>query len=132
MSTPEQREANRLAHQRWKEKNPERARENWRRAEQNRDQDHRRERVRRVYRERAEQIRQAKDQPCVDCGVQYPYYVMQFDHRGEEPKRFALGRASARSWAACLAEIAKCDVVCANCHAERTHQRRLSLEQVSE
>lgn len=25
-------------------------------------------------------IRKVKNKPCVDCGIIYPYYVMQFDH----------------------------------------------------
>jgi hypothetical protein len=70
-------------------------------------------------------IRAAKEAPCADCGVRYPYYVMQFDHvRGE--KLFDIGAwktQSARSLRAVRAEMAKCDVVCANCHAERTYQR---------
>lgn len=70
-------------------------------------------------------IRDAKDQPCADCGVQYPYYVMQFDHvRGE--KRFNLGGGWNNSMEAIKEEIAKCDIVCANCHAERTYQRMVS------
>lgn len=32
-------------------------------------------------------VREAKSQPCADCGVRYPPYVMDFDHvRG--PKRW--------------------------------------------
>jgi len=70
-------------------------------------------------------IREAKDRPCADCGVQYPYYVMQFDHvRGE--KKFNLGGGWNNSIEAIQEEIAKCDVVCANCHAERTYQRMIS------
>ena len=70
-------------------------------------------------------IRDAKDRPCADCGVQYPYYVMQFDHvRGE--KKFNLGGGWNNSIEAIQEEIAKCDVVCANCHAERTYQRMVS------
>ena len=64
----------------------------------------------------------AKDRPCADCHVRYPYYVMQFDHRGE--KSFTIGRTNSdTNMQALLAEIAKCDVVCANCHAERTQQK---------
>src|SRR5207245_2408021 len=40
---------------------------------------------RRQYRRRVAFIRAAKNVPCTDCGVKYPYYVMDFDHaRGEK------------------------------------------------
>lgn len=67
----------------------------------------------------------AKARPCTDCGVQYPYYVMHFDHVGDD-KEFNIGDWTKRRWsiAKLRAEMAKCDVVCANCHAERTHQRQ--------
>lgn len=66
-----------------------------------------------------------KDNPCSDCGETYPPYVMQFDHL--DGKRFALSRARNQSWSVetILAEVAKCELVCANCHAERTYQRSL-------
>ena len=78
------------------------------------------------YRERFhETIRSAKAKPCADCNIQYPYYVMQFDHLGN--KEFTIAsRPYSRSFPKLLEEIAKCEVVCANCHAERTHQRRVS------
>ncbi len=57
----------------------------------------------------------------MDCSVQYPPYVMQFDHRDPAAKAFSVGRVITRwSWESILAEVAKCDLVCANCHAERT------------
>lgn len=61
--------------------------------------------------------------PCLDCDRQYPFYVMQFDHiKGE--KLFNLAMMNQRwSWKRVLAEIEKCEIVCANCHAERTYQR---------
>ena len=31
-----------------------------------------------------EYIRQAKNQPCGDCGVSYPWYVMEYHHVGEK------------------------------------------------
>ena len=66
----------------------------------------------------------AKSRPCADCGFRYPPHVMDFDHvRGT--KRWEIGRAKgAVTTAALREEIAKCDVVCANCHRVRTHQRR--------
>lgn len=67
-------------------------------------------------------IREAKNRPCADCNQRYPYYVMQFDHiRGVN--RFGIAQALARAGITkpheLRAEIAKCDVVCANCHALR-------------
>jgi hypothetical protein len=62
----------------------------------------------------------SKSKPCADCGITYPYYVMDFDHR--ENKKFEIGsNAYSTSFAALEAEIAKCDVVCSNCHRERTY-----------
>jgi len=72
-------------------------------------------------------LRQAKNVPCADCGRCYPHYVMDFDHRPGEEKNFNLSVAAGQtrlSWQRIEAEIAKCDVVCANCHRERTYQRR--------
>lgn len=66
-------------------------------------------------------IRSLKSQPCQDCSVQYPYYVMQFDHRIPSLKSFTISNDIDRYSLSCiLEEITKCDVVCANCHAERT------------
>lgn len=66
-----------------------------------------------------------KNRPCVDCGVRYPSYIMDFDHvRGE--KLFALGNIGGKNLATILAEIGKCEVVCANCHRTRTYRRRRS------
>jgi len=77
---------------------------------------------RQVNRDRIHQaIVAAKDRPCADCGIEYPYYVMDFDHRGD--KSFTIGSHRHGSLERVLTEIAKCDIVCANCHMERTHGR---------
>jgi hypothetical protein len=63
--------------------------------------------------------------PCTDCGEQDPV-VLEFDHLRD--KSFAIGPALARrSWPIILAEIEKCEVVCANCHRRRTARRRGAL-----
>ena len=80
----------------------------------------------RAYAERRHMVVEAKKRPCADCGIQYPYYVMDFDHRDEGLKEFALNSVHRVTKRAILREIAKCDVVCANCHRERTHRRRLA------
>src|SRR5262245_31410711 len=72
-------------------------------------------------------LREAKSAPCADCGQTYPPYVMDFDHRPGEIKAFALANAAGQTRISAerlRAEIAKCDVVCANCHRIRTHHRR--------
>lgn len=79
----------------------------------------------RAYAERRRMVVEAKLRPCADCGIQYPYYVMDFDHRDGALKEFALNSVHRITKRSILREIAKCDVVCANCHRERTHQRRL-------
>ena len=68
-------------------------------------------------------LERLKTGPCVDCGVSYPPYVMDFDHRDATNKKFSIAKADDRtsSIEKLLAEIAKCDLVCANCHRERTY-----------
>ena len=68
-----------------------------------------------------------KSKPCLDCGENYAYYVMHCDHRPGEVKMFDVSRAPTVELL--LLELEKCDAICANCHAERTHQRRLQGEQ---
>lgn len=67
-------------------------------------------------------LRELRDVPCVDCGERYQPYQMDFDHRDPSTKSFGVtsGRAMLMSSAKLLAEVAKCDVVCANCHRIRT------------
>lgn len=63
----------------------------------------------------------AKRKPCADCRRTYPWYVMEFDHtRGVKARNINAGMGYYRL----LDELAKCDVVCANCHATRTYKRR--------
>jgi hypothetical protein len=62
--------------------------------------------------------------PCTDCGRLFPPQVLQWDHLPGAPK---LGEISTglrgRSRDDILDEIAKCELVCTNCHAIRTFQR---------
>jgi hypothetical protein len=74
---------------------------------------------------RTEWLRGLKEgKPCTDCGGLFAYQVLQWDHR---PGLDKLGDVSADFWSrsrdAILAEIAKCDLVCTNCHAIRTFER---------
>jgi hypothetical protein len=62
--------------------------------------------------------------PCMDCKIQYPYYVMDFDHRPGEIKIACVGRIEKfKTIDKLTQEITKCDLVCSNCHRIRTHDR---------
>ena len=63
--------------------------------------------------------------PCADCGERDPI-VLEFDHLGD--KLFNIGAVlTYRNWASILAEIEKCEVVCANCHRRRTKKRQKAM-----
>lgn len=96
---------------------------------------------RRLRHSRKQLINSCKNVPCKDCKIKYPYYVMDFDHvRGT--KNFLISQAgygtntngtkrylkssNSVSVENLILEIEKCDVVCSNCHRERTHKRRIS------
>ena len=59
-----------------------------------------------------------REHPCVDCGENDPL-VLEFDHQRDKEFDIALGLRE-KNWDAVLAEIEKCEVVCANCHRRRT------------
>jgi hypothetical protein len=60
-----------------------------------------------------------KNKPCMDCGLKFPACAMDFDHRDRKTKLFSFN--CIRPWKTVLIELAKCDLVCANCHRIRTH-----------
>jgi len=67
-------------------------------------------------------IRKAKSVPCVDCGKQYHWYLMDMDHLRDKfrnisqmPHKFSFRQVEA--------EIEKCEVVCSMCHRVRTWNR---------
>lgn len=67
-------------------------------------------------------IEDAKNVPCADCGIKYASWIMQFDHvRGTKSANVSRLWNTGRK--RILEEISKCEVVCANCHADRTYKR---------
>ena len=69
---------------------------------------------------------------CTDCGYNAHAEALEFDHRPGVEKLFNIGeKIGSYSIEKIWAEIAKCDVVCANCHAVRTVSRR-TLIQIAE
>src|SRR4051794_13975481 len=89
------------------------------------------------YRERRRELRRLKaiefkkwywelkeSLPCTDCGSYFRHPAMTWDHLPGFEKRADVGfltRYSSRN--VVLKEIAKCELVCANCHAVRTFER---------
>ena len=78
-------------------------------------------------RKRAEEFdAKFKSGPCLDCGLRFHPAAMQFDHLKD--KSFNVGdKKVALSLQELEAEISKCEVVCANCHAVRTHNIKQGL-----
>jgi hypothetical protein len=90
----------------WRKRNPEKAKA-----------EYARQRIKNL-----EVYNRLKCKPCTDCGVQHNPWVMQWDHLGD--KKFTISSSGHCVSNRVLEEIKKCDLVCANCHADRTHKRR--------
>jgi hypothetical protein len=67
-------------------------------------------------------VSEAKNKPCEDCGHIFPDFVMDFDHRPNEKKykKVSYLVKVGYSISTLEKEIAKCDIVCANCHRVRS------------
>ena len=65
-----------------------------------------------------------KHSVCSDCKVSYPPHVLDFDHLKD--KSFGISRALhlGTNLDKIKDEIKKCEIVCANCHRERTYERQ--------
>lgn len=60
---------------------------------------------------------------CLDCGYSNPM-ALEFDHVNEDKKYNVSDMVrKGYKWETVLAEIKKCEVVCANCHRIRTNRR---------
>ena len=64
---------------------------------------------------------------CRGCGLAAPVDALEFHHLDAHAKDFAISVDGVpRSWARIEAELAKCVLLCANCHRE-THAGRRSF-----
>lgn len=87
--------------------------------------------VRKYIRSKVAFLKCVREQSCTDCGLEFPWYIMEFDHArgligkyGNRNRRQMSQVAANLSWSRLFKEIDKCDVVCANCHKARTYFRR--------
>ncbi len=88
----------------------------------------------RKWQEQADLLERLRDVPCADCGDRFEACAMDFDHRDPALKRFTVSRMVGRATTAAIVdEVAKCDIVCANCHRLRTWAaRRAGVAQLEE
>lgn len=119
---------------RWRAKNPDYARlrreqnpdyhANWmreRRATHPEFAARQREAHSRISRERREWLNKLKiERGCADCGYKGHPAALDFDHRPGMTKVANIAMLYISKMETLLDEIAKCDLVCANCHRVRT------------
>lgn len=60
--------------------------------------------------------------PCTDCNKRFPYYVIDFDHLKDKTQTISR-LINNGSWIQIKSEVAKCEIVCSNCHRIRTYTR---------
>ena len=77
------------------------------------------------WRHNADLLDRLRSVPCGDCRGVFAQCAMDFDHRDPSTKIRSVTRLINGSTERMLAEAAKCDIVCANCHRLRTFRRRL-------
>jgi hypothetical protein len=77
-------------------------------------------RQKQVNKQRLAEIKESSG--CKDCGESNPI-VLDFDHLKDKKYNISRMIHDGFSWKAIKKEIEKCEVVCANCHRIRTHNR---------
>ncbi|WP_432793703.1 hypothetical protein [Rhodococcus ruber] len=84
-------------------------------------------RMRKRYEARLEFVRSYKlERGCADCGYRGHPAALEFDHLPQFEKKYTISQILAKLSVPhdeLVAEMAKCDVVCANCHRVRTFAR---------
>jgi hypothetical protein len=100
--------------------------------------DHKRHADNRVHRVELQKLRRVglaawmwqikRENSCTDCAGFFHPIAMQWDHI-EDNKEIEISNAVKMGWSTnrILQEVAKCELVCANCHAIRTYNRRIGV-----
>lgn len=83
-----------------------------------------RERYVHMHRDRVAFVDWLKSAPCQDCGGTFPACCMDFDHRRDKVTDVSKMLRSKFTNEEVMLELAKCELVCANCHRIRTRVRK--------
>mgnify|MGYP001617185719 FL=1 len=62
-------------------------------------------------------------QGCIDCGYKEHQAALDFDHINDNKLFNIMCDGLTRPWLTLIAEVVKCEVVCANCHRIRSYRR---------
>lgn len=112
---PGRRELNAQRMREWRAANPDRARASWRAHDQKTRQ----------------LLLDARAGGCIRCPEKHPA-CLDFHHRnGKKDKLGHIGQFRRFGHEQLLAEIAKCDVLCSNCHRKHHHKERSKLMEAS-
>lgn len=84
-------------------------------AQAHRDQERAAARTR--SRRNADLVRRLRAAPCEVCGLVTEPSINHFHHRDPSDKSFKLSNCGGRAESTVLAEVAKCALLCPNCHA---------------
>lgn len=76
-----------------------------------------------LFQNMKKQIIKERGGKCERCGYDKYIGALQFHHRNQKEKEFTLGTKSGScNWEKFKKEAEKCDLLCANCHAEVHHE----------
>ena len=67
--------------------------------------------------------------PCAHCGGVFPAVCMDHDHIDPNTKKLCVAQMMGYSWKMIKDEIAKCELLCANCHRIKTYETTVRQKQ---
>ena len=76
--------------------------------------------LRKRHKDKVDQIKVEKG--CSRCGYNASPLALHFNHLDPKAKYFGIGDSLTRKWELIEAEINKCEILCANCHAIHSHK----------
>lgn len=66
-----------------------------------------------------------QERGCADCKEMYPYWMLDLDHLSDKSFTISQYHQHTSDLEVVKKELEKCEVVCANCHRNRTHSRQI-------